>query len=92
MFLKKEMFKLKSKPHICFIQELFCQIRDGKEFTKKGHTLDDPELRSADPSPQRDLPPLSNCIIRLLVNATCVWIASSNDKVSTTIKAKLYKQ
>ena len=47
--------------------------------------LGDPKLRSTDPSPQRDLSPLSNCIIRFFVNATCVWIASSNNKVRSTI-------
>ncbi|XP_019856417.1 PREDICTED: E3 ubiquitin-protein ligase rnf213-alpha-like [Amphimedon queenslandica] len=53
------------------------KVKDSTELTKKGHTLGNPNSRTTDPLPQRDLSPLSNCIIRLLINATCVWIASS---------------
>ena len=65
--------------------------RNDRKLTKLGHILSDPELRSIDPSPQRDLSPLSNCIMRLLVNATCVWIASSNNEVSTSVILIRYK-
>ena len=56
-----------------------------KGETKCGHFLDPPDLRTTDPIPERELSPLSNCIMRLLLHAVCVGVASSNDKVWVNI-------
>ena len=52
-----------------------------RQLTKRGHFLDPPDFNKTTPVPQRDLSPLSNCIMRMLLHAICVWVASSNDKV-----------
>lgn len=56
-----------------------------KVSTKCGHCLDKPNAKIPDPSPERGLNPLSNCIIKILLHSICIWVASSNDKVRTTV-------
>ena len=52
-----------------------------RELTKKGYCLELPKERPSVSSPQRELSPLSNCLIRILLHSVCIWAASSNDKV-----------
>ena len=60
-----------------------------ERLTKYGHCLNPPNLQTTDPIPERKLSPLSNCIMRLLLHAVCVWVASSNDKVICYICAHI---
>lgn len=54
-----------------------------REHTKCGHYLPPPTNRTTNPSSERDLSPISNCLMKIFVHSACIFVASSNKRVST---------
>jgi hypothetical protein len=49
-------------------------------LTKCGHCLEPIKSRSTNPTPERNMSPTSNCILKILIHSVCIWVACSNNK------------